>query len=102
MTNKELLHIATEFRAGLLGDRPSSQMCAAISWPLQGYLSMLGVETECVEGWVEYSEHVWLRLSNGTIIDPSADQFTAPDGSVMPPVLVGRQPEWYTRKGPER
>jgi hypothetical protein len=39
MTDDELIQVATDFREGILGRQPSTMMCAAVSWPLQGFLS---------------------------------------------------------------
>ena len=40
-----------------------------------------------VEGW----DHCWLRLADGRIIDPTADQF----GNGMPKVYIGTLPAGY-------
>lgn len=102
MIKRDPLHrIVSGFRKGILGKRSSAAMCFAVCAPLQGYLSMLGYDAEMVEGKMRYkdvginSEHYWLRLSDGRIIDPTADQFKAPDGSQMPAVYIGEKPEWY-------
>lgn len=76
MTDAELIEVATDFRAGLLGGRPSTDMCFAVSAPLQGLLSALyGVETVLEEVDFGDTNHVWLRLADGRILDPTADQF---------------------------
>ena len=49
MTDKQLIRFATEFRAGILGDRSSRMMCAAVCWPLASLLSLHGVKAEAVE-----------------------------------------------------
>jgi hypothetical protein len=79
MTDQELIAIATDFRAGLLGSHPSTDMCFAVSAPLQGLLSALyGVQTELEEVDFGDTNHVWLRLSDGRILDATADQFGKP------------------------
>lgn len=74
-------------------------MCFATSAPLQGYLSMLDIETELIEGEIKIEKniyhHVWLRLPDGRILDPTADQFDCPNGSAMPKVYLGIKPNWY-------
>jgi hypothetical protein len=76
MTDQELIEIATDFRAGILGSRPSTDMCFAVSAPLQGFLSALyGIQTELEEVDFGDTNHVWLRLGDGRVLDPTADQF---------------------------
>lgn len=96
----ELYQTVSEFRGGILGDSPSALMCRAICLPLQGYLSFaMDIKTTLGEGaiWNDDCEifHTWLVLPDGSIIDPTADQFTAPDGKRMPPVYIGERPKWY-------
>jgi hypothetical protein len=92
---KELREIVTGFRGGVIGKRSSDRMCLAVCAPLQGLLSAFGYETELVEGDFEHTNHYWLRLPDGRIIDPTADQFTTPTGARMPKVYIGELPEWY-------
>lgn len=70
-------------------------MCFAVCGPLQPLLSLAGVETELVEAWFkrEYGEqnHYWLKLPDGRILDPTADQFG------LPAVYLGPIPEDYRR-----
>ena len=71
---------------------------------------MGGVEVKCVSGTVDLRkhanpggsaninsiwDHVWLKLEDGRILDPTADQFTNMDGSAMPAVFLGKKPDWY-------
>ena len=99
MSDKKLRRIAEDFRDGILCEGSSRRMCFMITAPLQGYLSYLGCETELIEGEIDRPDHVaqhfWLRLPDGRILDPTADQFTKPDGSAMPCVYVGERPAWY-------
>ena len=90
-----LRKIVTGFRRGLLGNRPSTQMCFTVCAPLQGLLEIYGHKTEMVEGDFGHTNHFWLRFSDGRIIDPTADQFKKPDGGKMPRVYIGEKPEWY-------
>ena len=95
MKQSELIKVVRGFRRGILDGRQSRHMCVAVCLPLQGYLSFLGVKSKIMEGETPDVNHVWLRLSDGTIIDPTAHQFPRPDGGKMPAVYVGPQPEWY-------
>lgn len=70
-------------------------MCFAVCAALQGWLSFRGVSTELVEGDFKRTNHYWLALPDGTIIDPTADQFTKPCGGPMPKVYIGERPHWY-------
>lgn len=86
MTDKQLLKFATAFRKGMLGKRPSRLMCAMVSMPLSGLLSAHGVQTEVVRGELG---HVYLRLADGRVLDPTADQFNDDGGPQLPPVYLG-------------
>jgi hypothetical protein len=95
---EELRKIVTQFRRGLLGKRSSKDMCYAVCLPLQGFLAVLGYETELVEGELyDEQSHFWLKLRDGTIIDPTADQFGIGDG-----VYIGPKPEMYRENGAGR
>lgn len=82
MKDIDLVEIAGEFRRGILGRRKSAGMCAAVCWALQSYLSVIhNLALEAVEGGVEiegvaWCNHVWLRLSDGRVLDPTIDQFS--------------------------
>ena len=69
-------------------------MCFVICAPLQGYLSGLGYETALIEKDFGSCNHVWLSLPDGTIIDPTIDQFSTPDFP-LPKIYIGPMPEWY-------
>jgi hypothetical protein len=75
MSDKQLTKFAREFRFGVLSGRRPHGMCFAVCAPLQTLLELAGVETELVEGDVGEWNHVWLRLHDGRILDPTADQF---------------------------
>jgi hypothetical protein len=66
-------------------------MCFAVSAALQGYLSSCGVETELVEADFGHTNHFWLRLPDGRILDPTADQFG------LSPVYLGKLPTKYIK-----
>lgn len=91
MTDAELIQIASDFREGILDGRSSERMCAAVSWPIGAYLeSICGIETEAIEGDLGHMNHVWLRLSDGRVLDATADQFNRlfPDLN-LPSVYLG-------------
>ncbi len=93
-----LRRIVENFRDGLLDGKSSASKCFMVSSALAGYLSFAGYSCILTKGEIdgeEESEHFWLTLPDGTIIDPTADQFKQPGGQDMPSVFVGIKPEWY-------
>lgn len=90
MKDNDLLEIATQFRTGLLGDRSSAMMCAAVSWPLAALLQgVYQTDCECVEADLGDCNHIWIRLADGRALDPTADQFNHLFGYNYPPVYLG-------------
>lgn len=89
MRKQELVKLAREFRRGILDGRSSKSMCFAVCWPLSGLLEAAGVRTELVEGDFGSVNHFWLKLPNGDILDPTADQFG------LEPVYIGPLPTVY-------
>jgi hypothetical protein len=95
MTDKQILATARAMRRGILGKKSSVDMCMVVSAPLQGYLSAVyGLETELEEVWFDETpqgttNHVFLRLTDGRILDPTADQFG------LEPVYLGEMPALY-------
>jgi hypothetical protein len=92
LVNDNIAQAALEFRKGLLGSRDSMGMCAVVCWPLAGFLSSLGIDCKCeeidlisVDGGI--TNHVWIRLSDGRYLDPTADQF-----GFNKPVYLGKRP----------
>ena len=73
-------------------------MCFFICVYLSSYLNFSGHPCEMVEGNIDGAQHFWIVAKDGTIIDPTADQFNQPDGQSMPAVYVGSQPAWYKLK----
>jgi hypothetical protein len=95
----KLLRTVTQFRKGMIGDYSSRDWCFAISSALCGYLSAIhGYHCELVSGKVGRYHHSWIQLKDGRIIDATADQFKNPNGESMPPVYIGKKPEWYKVK----
>ena len=91
---RQLRRMVSEVRRGILGTHSSDGMCFAVCVPLQGYLHCLGYEAELVEADFGKRNHVWLELSDGTIIDPTADQFSTPLAR-LPRVYIGPLPTMY-------
>ena len=85
MTDAELIEFATEFREGILDGAPSRMMCFAVSAPLAGLLNFYGVDAKTVEGDVGNMNHIWIELSDGRVLDATADQFDD-----MPAVYLGK------------
>ena len=95
MDEATLLHEVTEFSAGILDGRAPGDMCFAVCAPLSAYLRFIGYPCEMVEGNIDGVQHFWLRTAEGTIIDPTADQFNQPQDQSTPSVYIGKQPAWY-------
>jgi len=95
MTDAELVEFATDFREGILGGRPSDRMCAAICWPLVTLLNMHGVNCKDVESDLGHMNHVWIQLSDGRALDPTADQFNRMFADNMPPVYLGEPTKYH-------
>lgn len=72
MNDDDLITFVTGFREGLLEDRRSGGMCFAVCSPLSTLLRLHGVENEIVESRIA---HWFLRLPDGRVLDPTADQF---------------------------
>lgn len=89
MSDEDLVKFAAEFREGILDGRPSRWMCSMVCMPLAGLLSINGVEAEVVVGDLGEFNHVWLRLADGRVLDPTADQFNDYGFEPMPPVYLG-------------
>ena len=71
MTDADLIKIASEFRKGMLGKKPSRMCCAMVSYPLAGYLAALHeMECACVETDLGELNHVWIRLADGRALVP--------------------------------
>lgn len=90
MTDEQLVHYATEFREGILDGRSSAFMCGMVCWPLSTLLGMYGVKNTTVESDLGEINHIWIRLADGRVLDPTADQFGQlfPD-MALPPVYLG-------------
>lgn len=95
MVVMSLREIVVQFRQGFLGEEPSAKKCFTLSSALAGYLHFAGIECTMVKGQIKEYEHFWINLSDGRIVDATADQFQKPNGETMPKVYIGRKPKWY-------
>jgi hypothetical protein len=76
MKDATLKHIATEFRAGMLGNRPSNWTCGMVCFALQGLLAGIhSFNTQLFESDLGEMNHIWLKLPDGRALDPTIDQF---------------------------
>lgn len=89
-SDRQLKYFATEFRRGILAGKPSDLMCFAICAPLQSLLKAThNLDLELVEGRVSNCDHFWLKLPDGRVLDPTADQFNDLGFPRMPKVYLG-------------
>ena len=87
-SDKKLIKVATEFRAGILGEDIPNMRCGMVSWPLAGHLQFLGVKCTTAEADLGWINHVWIVLQDGRVLDPTASQFNGELGE-WPPVYLG-------------
>lgn len=90
MTLKQIKYQSSEFSKGIIGSKSSTRMCFIVCIALRGYLHAIGVECRLIDGWVKGHPHCWIKLDNGLIIDPTADQFGLKNK------FVSRRPSFYT------
>ena len=93
-TDEQIIEFAEEFRHGILDGGNPQMMCAMVCLPLAGLLSFYGIECEIVEVDLGDCNHVFLRLRDGRVLDPTADQFTD-RGCTWPPVYLGPPTELH-------
>ena len=90
MTDRDLKSLCAGFRKGLIKKREGDMMCGVVSYALHGYLSFLGIKAEIEDVVLKHSNHVFLRLPDGRVLDATADQFGGPK------IYLG-SPLWYHR-----
>src|SRR5215467_127834 len=100
MTDRKMRKIIQEFRRRKLNGGESAGWCQDICIPLAKRLKKIGYEVAPVSGRVNGEYHYWIEYGS-IIIDPTADQFTMPDGKPMPKIYIGPQPSWYRKLGGE-
>lgn len=95
VSDKRIYKIVREFRSGLLGPRGSGDsMCFAVCGPLVGLLNSMGVKAELRMAWLQLyeigrSNHFWIELEDGRVIDPTIDQFNRVLGERLPKIYFG-------------
>lgn len=98
MTDEELIEVATEFRLGMIGEGSSEGCCFMVSAPLAGMLrAIYGVPCDLVESDhkdmdTACYQHVWIKLADGRVLDPTFDQFCSEDPV---PVYLGAPTEFH-------
>jgi len=96
MTDDKLIEICKEFRKGILGNKNSDLMCFVVCSPLASYLAFYGIEASVEIIHREEGNHVFIRLKDGRVLDPTADQFD----SRLPKIYLGEPiKEIHTAKG---
>ena len=90
-----IVKVVSDLRDGMLDGKPSTAMCFVVCYVLVGYLRFTGYECELVQGRVRDYEHFWIKFRDGNVVDPTADQFSQPNGEPMPKTYYGEQPCWY-------
>lgn len=99
MTDKQIIKAAQGFTRGLLGKKPTKDQCFKVCAPLHTYLKLCGIPCELTEGEIAYENHqwhhYWVTLSDGRIIDPTADQFIKPNGERLKNIWVEAEPFYY-------
>lgn len=105
IANDDLEGAARDFRSGILDcaryNGESRGMCFAISSALGSFLAVFyGIEAKLIEGSVGDSNHFWLELPDGLILDPTADQFNGGEWPEMPSVYIGPKPAHYETNSP--
>lgn len=96
MTDEELVEFAREFRKGIMGAYTNSTgFCGMICWPLETLLCMNGVQCKSVETDLGMCNHVWLRLEDGRVLDPTMDQFNFLFAEDWPDVYLGPPTKYH-------
>lgn len=101
LSDKRIVRIATDFRRGMIGDKPGDLCCAMICWPLAPLLRMSGLEVAAIESWFDdqpdvlFDAHIWLLMPDGRALDPTADQLVRMGFPHLdlPPVYLGPRTE---------
>lgn len=85
----DLLTYAQDFRESVLQGCSSQWMCVALSAPLHAAFRARGTASELVVTDLGECEHVFLRLADGQVLDPTADQFNWCSRQKLPGVYLG-------------
>ena len=101
-TDEGIMQLVREFSEVILefSNGQVEGMCFAVCAPLSGYMEFMGIKNEVKEcdilvGDTLY-QHIYIELSDGRVIDPTASQFINPDtGKKMAKFYLGAKPKWY-------
>lgn len=95
MTDEELVKFADAFREGILDGGPSYMTCARVCRPLETLLVLSGVKCEAVESDLGEFNHVWLKLEDGRVLDPTIDRFNYLFAENWPRVYLGPPTKYH-------
>jgi hypothetical protein len=103
LTDAQLIAYASAFRMGIIGRDSSARKCFMVCAPLAGLLETIGVKAELVQSDLGWMNHFWLRLEDGRVLDPTADQFNDVDEDAkMPAVYLGPPTKYHPQKDSRR
>jgi hypothetical protein len=90
MNDKQLVKFTAAFKRGILGKSSSDGACFMVCAPLVSLLNLHGVAAELVNRKMGNGNHYWIKLADGRVLDPTAEQFNNRSVSQWPPVYLGR------------
>jgi hypothetical protein len=106
MSDEELIKSAEWVRSVFVGDDTSEGWCVVVSTAIQLSLREVGIEAVITRGNIAHvgeTEHYWLTLPDGRIMDGTSDQFPEIEGGgMMPAIYLGRLPRGFIPSSPER
>jgi hypothetical protein len=85
----ELSNYTREFRDAVLQGSSSEWMCVALSAPLHAAFQARGIPSQLVVSDLGFCDHIFLRLPDGQVLDPTADQFNWCSLQKLPGVYLG-------------
>lgn len=85
----EILKYARAFRDAVLQGNSSDRMCVALSAPLHAAFQAQGIQCELVVSDLGECEHIFLKLPDRQVLDPTADQFNWCSQQKLPGVYLG-------------
>lgn len=102
ISDKSLIRAVRSFTKELLKPYEGNtfMMCNYVCMPLSSYLEFCGIPNTLGSCEVDSDgatwSHCYLQLSDGRILDPTANQFNNPHtGEAMPHYYLGIKPDWY-------
>ena len=76
-------------------EESSRLSCAMVCWPLGPLLNLHGVSCEVVESDLGEGNHIWIRLEDGRVLDPTIDQFNYLFAESWPEVYLGPPTKYH-------